>query len=332
MSDNARRALGLALLLALLVAQMAVGSANSSAAFDETYHLVSGYAYLRTGSPRLSWEHPPLAQALAALPLLTRHDLAPFPTDDPAWLAGDREAFVNGYLWEDNASCAAELVWAGRWPLMALTALFGLALFVALRETAGEPAAWLGLLLFALDPNITANGRLITNDLPVAGLMFAADLADSPLTDARPLLARIPISGTPTAPDGTAVSLPAVFQEGPALAGWALSEEHVAAGETLTVTTYWHVAGPLTPPLAVFVHLLGENGLPVTQWDGWPVATEGLEEGDVVILAHPLLISASLPPGTYPLQAGLYRPPNGPRLPVAGCDRLLLTTIVVEAR
>jgi len=755
------RIIGLALLLALLLLQMAIGSANSSAAFDETYHLVSGYAYLRTGSPRLSWEHPPLAQVLAALPLLARQDLAPFPTDDPAWLAGDGEAFVDGYLWEDNAPHAAELVWAGRWPLMLLTALFGLALFAALRQTSGEPAAWLGLLLFVLDPNITTNGRLITNDLPVAGLMFVAvwrlgaylrrpsplnlilaglaaglavatklsalllgpiflllvlfyrppeghtlplwrrllallgmavvaalavwavfgfetgplhdgglalpaptflrglprvwqrvargtptyllgrvsetgrwdyflivfalktplptllllglglvygvrrwresalwwlpgglyfaaasastlqigyryilpallfalplaagtlrtwprarwsrlglallvvwagaeaalalpdslayvnelgggvdngwrlfadmnvdwgqglvalaryqqahpdedlrlayfgsaypaaygvqarllpgfsralagpevagfnpytpppgtyaisatnlhlglvyrrqDLyaffrqrtpdarvgrslliyhvdyppgttveravvvgpevssltpeelglqpghrlvtkwagsgafvlaaggparylisaapADSPLisallvngplADARPLLAQIPISDTPTSPDGTAVSLPAAFQDGPLLAGWMVSAERVTPGETVTVTTCWRIAGPLAPPLAVFVHLLGEDGLPVAQWDGWPVATDGLEEGDVVILSHSLHLRADLAPGLYPLQVGLYRPPDGPRLPVAGSDRLLLTTLIVEGR
>jgi len=42
-----------------------------------------------------------------------------------------------------------------------------------------------------------------------------------------------------------------------------------------------------------------------------------------------------LPPptaaGQYTLQIGLYRPPHGPRLTVAGSDRLLLTSIEVEA-
>jgi hypothetical protein len=168
------RVVGISLLLALLLMQMALSSARKSAAFDETYHLVSGYAYLRTGDPRLSWEHPPLAQVLAALPLLARDDMAPFPFERPAWQAGDGEAFVDDYLWVDNAIRAPDLIWAGRWPLMGLTLLFGLALFLAVRSTLGEPAAWLGLALFVLDPNVVAGGRLISNDMAVAGLMFVA--------------------------------------------------------------------------------------------------------------------------------------------------------------
>jgi len=168
------RWLGILLLLALLLAQMAWGSAQKSAAFDETYHLVSGYAYLKTGDPRLSWEHPPLAQALAALPLLARDDITPLPLDHPEWEAGYAEGFVDQYLWEENGAIAPQLFRAGRWPLMGLTLLLGLALFAALYQTAGEPAAWLGLALFVCDPNVVANGRMVTNDLPMAGLLFVA--------------------------------------------------------------------------------------------------------------------------------------------------------------
>lgn len=750
---------GVCLLLGVLWVQMDISSARKSAAFDETYHLVSGYAYLRTGSPRLSWEHPPVAQVLAALPLLMRDDLTPFPVDHPAWQAGDAEALVDEYLWVDNGAKAPDLIRVCRRPLMALTMLFGLSLFAAIRATVGEPAAWVGLALFVLDPNVVANGRLITNDLPVAGLMFvavwrlgeylrkpttlnliatglaaglavatkisavilapafflvvllyrpargealspgrrllalvgmagvaalavwavfgfevgpvgeggvplpaatflrgiprvwqrvargtptyllgrvsdtgwwyyylvvfvlktplstllllayglahavrrwretalwwapaalyfgassvstlqigyryilpvllfafplavgplsawprarlaraglalllvwagleallifpdhisyvnelgggvnngwrifadmnvdwgqdlvalrayqeshpseelrlayfgsaypsaygvrarllpgfsralwgpevagfnpctpppgtyaisatslhlglvyraqdlyaffrdrtpdaragrsiliyrvdyppgtevdrtvvvgpevsslsaeelglreghrlvtkwagagafilasggparylalapvpdsplvAAVLAEGPLADARPLLTQIPADGVPTAPDGTPVPLPASFQEGPALAGWTRSADAVAAGGSFTLTTYWRVEGPLAPPLAVFVHLLGEDGLPIAQWDGWPVATDGLEPGDVIVLSHPLQVPAETPPGRYALQVGLYRPPDGPRLPVAGTDRLMLLPLEVE--
>jgi len=169
----ALRTAGVIALLALLAAQMALSSLRQSAAFDETYHLVSGYAYLHTSSPRLSWEHPPVPQVLAALPLLTKA-LAPFPTDHPGWQEGNAEAFVDDYLWVDNAALAPDLIWAGRVPLMLLTAGFGLALFAALFTLVGEPAAWIGLTLFALDPNIIANGRIIGNDLAVAGFMFIA--------------------------------------------------------------------------------------------------------------------------------------------------------------
>ena len=753
------RWLTIPLLLALLLAQMAASSVQKSAAFDETYHLTSGYAYLRTGDPRLSWEHPPLAQALAALPLLTRDDITPLPLDHPDWHAGFAEGFVDEYLWEDNGFLAPELIWAGRYPLMVLTLLFGLTLFLAIRDTVGEPAAWAGLALFVLDPNIVANGRLITNDLPMAGLLFVAvwrlgvylrkpsvlnlvlaglaaglavatklsalivgplfllivllhrpraghvlplwkrllaltgmaavalvaiwvvfgfeigplvdggiplpaptflrglpgvvqrvtrgtptflfgqinetgwwyyfpvifllktplplllllgtslpavirrwretslwwgpailylviasasplqigyryilpvllfvfplavgglrlgpgwavarvglavllmwagveaaqifpdhlsyvnqigggrdngwriladmnvdwgqdlpalheyvaenrvedlrfsyfgsaypsaygvqgrllpgfsrllagpelagynpytplpgtyaisatslrlgmvydkwdlyryfwDLApdgragrsiliydleypaDMPIdravvigpevseidperlgfeeghrlitkwagpggfvlagssparyvveaevpntplvatvlnqigpVDARPILAQIPSNPSPTTPEGTAVDLPASFEDGPALMAWSLDGERVTPGERVLLVTYWLVEEELFPPLAVFVHMLGEDGMPIAQWDGWPVATDGLEPGDVVVLSHPLTIPPDARAGSHPIQVGLYRPPDGPRLPVAGSDRLLLTTVQVE--
>jgi hypothetical protein len=738
---------------------MAASSVRKSAAFDETYHLTSGYAYLQTGDPRLSWEHPPLAQALAALPLLARDDITPLPLDHPDWHAGFAEGFVDEYLWEDNGARAPELIWAGRYPLMGLTLLFGLALFLAIRETVGEPAAWVALALFCLDPNIVANGRLITNDLPMAGLLFVAvwrlgtylrrpsglnlvlaglaaglavatklsalivgplfllvvllhrppeghvlslwrrllalvgmaavavvaiwavfgfevgplveggiplpaptflrglpgvvqrvargtptflfgqisetgwwyyfpvifllktplptlllvavslpatfkrwresalwwgpaviylaiasasplqigyryilpvllfvlplavsglrewpprttarvglallllwagievalifpdhlsyvnqlgggrdngwqiladmnvdwgqdlpalqeyveenqvedlqlsyfgsaypsaygiqgrmlpgfsrllagpelsgynpytplpgtyavsatslrlgmvygkwdlyryfqdltpdgragrsiliyhleypddvpvdravvigpdvsavdpdrlgleeghqlvtkwagpggfvlagsgparyvvevEVPDSPLVaavldlagpvDASLLLEQIPDSPTPTTPEEVDVDLPTLFEGGPALMGWALDSEQATPGGTIYLVTYWLVEEELFPPLAVFVHLLGEDGIPIAQWDGWPVATDGLEVGDIVILSHPLVIPQDSTPGSLPIQVGLYRPPDGPRLQVAGFDRLLLTTVQVE--
>lgn len=771
------RVAGVMVLLALLVAQMALSSVRQSAAFDETYHLVSGYAYLHTGSPRLSWEHPPVPQVLAALPLLTKA-LAPFPTDHPGWQEGNAEAFVDDYLWVDNAALAPDLIWAGRVPLMLLTAGFGLALFAALFTLVGESAAWIGLTLFALDPNIIANGRIIGNDLAVAGFMFiavwrlgayfrrptplnlivtgiAAGLAISskltaaflgpvflllaliypvspkskvrspesennhtshftfyvlrltntsfikrllamtamafvaaltvwaifgfevgPLTeggfpvpaptylhglprmfqrvargtptfllgrasdtgwwyyfivtfilktplptllllgiglvrahrnwretslwwlpaglymlvasgstlqigyryilpvlffgialaasgfrewprprwqrialaalglwltadavyvfpdhlaysnalaggpdntwrhfadmnvdwgmdlvalrnyvdvhpeedvrlayfgsaapsaygvnarlvpsfsrmltgpeyagfnpytpepgtyaisvtslhlgllyegrdmyayfrarepaaragrsiliyrveyppempisravviglpvrqhspeslgmtegqrliakwagagacvlpaggparfvvqaavpdsalvhaaittgDARPLLVNIP-AGTATTPEGQPVALPADFGDTPSLAGWELSTEQVAPGEMLRLITYWRVEGTLVPSLSVFVHIVGAEEYPIAQWDGWPVATTGLEPGDIIVLEHPLTLPADTPAGAYSLQIGLYRPPDGPRFPVAGTDRLILAEITAQ--
>jgi hypothetical protein len=59
--------------------------ATTSATFDETSHLPSGYSYLRWHDFRMNPEHPPLAKMLAALPLLR---LDPWPragdlTGDP---------------------------------------------------------------------------------------------------------------------------------------------------------------------------------------------------------------------------------------------------------
>jgi hypothetical protein len=167
------RWMGIPALLGLLLAQMAFSSVRKSATFDEPYHLGAGYAYLRTGDPRLSWEHPPLVDTLAALPLLLRHDVV-LPLDHPTWDQADIVNFSDHFLWEANFARAPELVTAGRWPVMGLTVLLGMALFLALRRFSGEPAAWLGLALFALDPNIVGNGRIVTTDLGLTCFFFIA--------------------------------------------------------------------------------------------------------------------------------------------------------------
>src|SRR5438270_4505482 len=43
---------------------------GESPTMDEAWHLFVGYNYLRTGTIPLTSEHPPLSQAIAALPLL----------------------------------------------------------------------------------------------------------------------------------------------------------------------------------------------------------------------------------------------------------------------
>ncbi len=164
---------GVPLLLGLLAAQVAGASARNSATFDEAYHLTAGYAYLRTGDPRLSWEHPPLVDALTALPLLARSDVV-LPLDDSTWARADIVNFADVFLWQANLSRAPQLIRAGRWPVMGLAVLLGLALFLALRRFAGEPAAWLGLALYVLDPNVVANAAVTLNDLGLACFLFVA--------------------------------------------------------------------------------------------------------------------------------------------------------------
>jgi hypothetical protein len=43
---------------------------GDSPTMDEQNHLARGLAFLRTGDPRLSLEHPPLVNSLSAVPLL----------------------------------------------------------------------------------------------------------------------------------------------------------------------------------------------------------------------------------------------------------------------
>jgi len=159
-------------LLALFVAQAALASLEKSASFDEQYHLTAGYSYLRTGDFRLATTHPPLAGMIAALPLLARQELT-LPLDNPLWEAGNRYDFSDVFLWQANADPQGILVQA-RWGLTALGALLLTAIFLWARRMIGAQAGWLALVLAVFDPNLIANARIVTTDLPLTTFFVLA--------------------------------------------------------------------------------------------------------------------------------------------------------------
>jgi hypothetical protein len=149
--------------LLLFVGQAALSSPQKSAAFDEQYHVAAGYAYLKTADFRMSLSHPPLINALSALPLLWRDDVG-LPLEHPSWAAGDYFSFADVFMWQAQPDPQGVLVWA-RWPVIALGAMLAAALFVWARQMAGPWAGWLALTLAVFDPNLLANSRLVTTDL-----------------------------------------------------------------------------------------------------------------------------------------------------------------------
>jgi hypothetical protein len=87
----------------LLFFFLAVDSmAGDSPTMDEQNHIARGLAFLRTGDPRLSLEHPPLVNGLSGVMLLTMPELR-LPTDHPSWER--REGwyeFADLFLWQYN--------------------------------------------------------------------------------------------------------------------------------------------------------------------------------------------------------------------------------------
>ena len=153
------------LLIACAVLLMATASRQKSAAFDEQYHLTAGYSYLRTGDYRLATSHPPLVGWLAGVALLPLGELA-LPLDDPQWQAANRYEFSDLFLWRANPN-PVEILEHGRWAVMALSVLLlaGVALWA--RALFALPVALAVVALAAFDPNLLANGRVITTDLGV---------------------------------------------------------------------------------------------------------------------------------------------------------------------
>ena len=139
-----------------------------SPTMDEQNHLARGAAFLKTGDPRLSLEHPPLVNGLSGLPLLLLPELN-YPFDDPSWT--DLEPadiywynFADQFLWRVNQD-VTRMIFLGRLPLVFLTLGLALVGFQFARLFWGRPSGYLAFFMLLFEPNILANGRLITTDL-----------------------------------------------------------------------------------------------------------------------------------------------------------------------
>jgi len=108
------------------------------------------------------------------------------------------------------------------------------------------------------------------------------------------------------------------------LLGYDVDELRVAPGESLSVTLYWEAQ--VRPPVnyTVFLHVAADDGPPHAQDDGAPAdgtyPTSFWDAGEVVTDPRTIPIPADLPPGDYPLVAGMYLLETGERLRRLGPD------------
>jgi hypothetical protein len=155
---------------ALLLTLSVTSLRQKGITFDENVHLPAGYTYLARRDFRLNPEHPPLAKALAAAPLLLLNPQADW--NDPAWKNSQQERFGAKFLYEWNDG--DRLLFWGRLPIVLLSLLLGAAAFCCARELYGWKAGCLALALYLLTPDLIAHGQLVTTDLPVTTFMFVA--------------------------------------------------------------------------------------------------------------------------------------------------------------
>ena len=115
--------------------------------------------------------------------------------------------------------------------------------------------------------------------------------------------------------------LSAVFGEVIELAGTSeLPAEVATSADGIEIVLYWHALGTVGDRYTVFVHLLDAAGNVVTQADAAPLGgnrpTTSWLTGEYLTDPYTLSLPASLLPGAYRLEVGLYRPDTGERLPV----------------
>lgn len=164
--------LSLFFILSFVVAQ------EESMIFDEKAHIPAAYSYVRFGDMRLNPEHPPLIKDLAGLPLLF---LKPaFPLQSNEWQTGINEQWAIGDMF---VNCARPdiicndgdsiLLWS-RLPIILISVILGIALFIWTKELGGTLAGLLALIFYAADPNIIAHNHYVTTDIGIAAFIFLA--------------------------------------------------------------------------------------------------------------------------------------------------------------
>ena len=161
-----------AVLLLALMALLAGGAARrESVTFDEIAHIGAGVSYLQKLDMRMNEEHPPLAKAVAALPLVLRGAHADY--SHLSWTFSSKifRQFLGEWVfghwflmrWNDPYTT---LMWA-RVPMLLMTLLLGLTLFIY-GSRLGNP--WGGLLClsaFVTMPAFIAFGPLVITDIAV---------------------------------------------------------------------------------------------------------------------------------------------------------------------
>ena len=84
--------------------------------------------------------------------------------------------------------------------------------------------------------------------------------------------------------------------------------------QSIQLLTIWRVEDVLPADLASFVHWIDENGVIVSQHDGFDAAPETLQKGDLVIQRHILPIPEPFPDEASSLHIGFYSRGDGSRL------------------
>jgi hypothetical protein len=118
-----------------------------------------------------------------------------------------------------------------------------------------------------------------------------------------------------------------------------LSTATVHPGDVLALTLYWEVEQPTAENETLFVHMMGADGSPLTQYDGQPQGgfypTAFWDPGERLEDRITLAVPADAAPGSYRLLAGFYLLATDERLSATGADAapgsaVLLGQIVVE--
>ncbi len=156
-------------LLCLLALQLVHVANATSASWDEAHHLFDGYTIWKFGDYRLNPEVPPFIKLTAALPLL--HMQLKVPPDQGR--PNQTEAFLDGkaFVWGNGGD---RVLFPARMMCAGFALALGLLIYLWAEEMFGFVAGIFALAMFVFDPNVLANGAMVTTDVGAAFCFVAA--------------------------------------------------------------------------------------------------------------------------------------------------------------
>jgi hypothetical protein len=159
------------LLIVVLACELVLSIRQQSQTIDEGQHILAGHQYWKHRDFGSNPEHPPLVKLVAGLPLLSL-DLNPTAVLSGPTKAANANAVVP-FLYQ-NRTGADTILFRTRIAASLLTFLLAGLLLLGGYEMLGPVPALLGLALLVFDPNILANGALVTTDLGESCFLFTA--------------------------------------------------------------------------------------------------------------------------------------------------------------
>ncbi|MFI6853999.1 ArnT family glycosyltransferase [Streptomyces sp. NPDC050416] len=154
-------------LLAVMAFAMVSTAVRQTPTIDEPVYVGAAAEYTHEHRLRHNPEHPPLGKLLIGAGVALADPRVDFS------FTGDQGAVGRHLLYETGNDPWRLMLWA-RLPMIALTLLFGLVVFVFARELAGTPGALAALALYCFSPDVIAHGSLATLDVPAAGFVLTS--------------------------------------------------------------------------------------------------------------------------------------------------------------
>ncbi|MFI5934337.1 ArnT family glycosyltransferase [Actinoplanes sp. NPDC051494] len=180
-----RRRWVVALLVLVLLGQMAavmiITAVQQTPTIDEPVYVGTAVTYLEQHSLRYNPEHPPLGKLIMAAGLAVVQ-----PRLDPAF-RGDQSALGRHVLYQAGNDPYEMMFWA-RFPIILLTLLFGLVVFLFARDLTGPGGGLVALGLYAFSPDVVTHGSLATLDVPAIGFLLTAVWLTWRARSTRPVL------------------------------------------------------------------------------------------------------------------------------------------------